>query len=152
MERTTRKQLDHAFRAYARAYSAAGLGDADPMRGEGTTEYRPTGLDLVLERPSAYATGGVWISPWHNPIRPQHFEGASAHYTSTALSRFDPHGGIREAVAMLRTATRTLEAVIRVHGTSTRAADIEAVAHLDAIRNTETERELEKLRKAGVIA
>lgn len=142
MGRTTDAQLRAAFEDFRLAFARTGLRTShrwyDHDTGE-SGEYLAGALDLVLTAPDAYRNGSISSEPWHNPLTPQRFPGASGSS--------EPAGGVRdlggsraECVRTLRTATAVLNALLdagrpgREHYAPALAVDAAAVEYLEGVR------------------
>lgn len=135
-DRITAARMTEAFEAFRVAYAAAGLHTVirHPVEGaeQGTpwAEYRAGALDLVLSMPSAYSNGGISVEPWHNPVAPQRWDGASGS-SSCAISAAGSLGGtMREAYARLTGLTSTLWAVVEANRSNLLYRDSAALRYL----------------------
>lgn len=142
MARTTSANLRAAFEDYRLAFARVGLRTShrwyDHDSGE-SGEYLAGALDLVLTVPDAYRNGSISSEPFHNPLHPQRFPGASGS-TEPAGGVRDLGGSKAECVRTLRTATAVLNAVYdagrpgREHYAPALVVDGEAVAFLEGVR------------------
>lgn len=138
-DRISERKLRAAFHAFRTAYAAAGLHtvirhpDEDVAHegiGRPWVEYRAGALDLVLNVPSAYSGGSITVEPWHNPVAPQRWSGASGS-SSCAITAAGYLGDtMREAYNRVTGMTSTLWAIVEADRENLRYRDSAALVWL----------------------